>query len=113
MRRRAGLTVIEIMVTILVLSVGMLGLLGTSALAAQMLAMSSQHTVAATLAQARLEALQGVACSRVAAGSAVSRGMTETWTTQRTAAGLEVTITVTHPARQRTRTYTYNGVLPC
>jgi prepilin-type N-terminal cleavage/methylation domain-containing protein len=76
---RRGFTLLELMVTVLLLGVGLAGLVATSGAVSRMMGGSSRESVAATLAASRFETLRGVSCASITAGSATSRGITESW----------------------------------
>ncbi len=80
-----GFSVLEILVAIVVVTVGLLALAGSSASVTRMLGTARQTTRAAALAERRLEDLRRRArstdppCASLAPGSAVSDRMTERW----------------------------------
>ena len=87
-RRRQGFTVVEILVALVVLVVGVLALLGSSAMAVRMIGRGFDDTSASQVASARLEWLRQLAgstsprCAHAgfAGGSAVTGGIDEAWT---------------------------------
>ena len=78
MRRRSGFTVIEVIVAIMVLTVGVLGLAGAAAIVTRMMASAEVQSDAAAVAAARFERLRGSRCP-VASGSVSSAGINERW----------------------------------
>jgi prepilin-type N-terminal cleavage/methylation domain-containing protein len=82
-RRRAGsrrgFTLIELMVTVILLGVGLAGLVATSGAVSRMMGGSSRETIAATIAASRFETLRGSACASITSGSATTRGISESW----------------------------------
>lgn len=62
MRARAGFTIVEVVVAMIVVSVGVLGMLGTAALVTRMLARGRWVASASTIASSRLERLRPSAC---------------------------------------------------
>jgi hypothetical protein len=84
---RSGLTIAEAMVAVVVLSVGILVLVGSAALTTRMIGRGRLSTSAGQAAAARIERLRQVARSTVPActgaewksGSAVGAGLTEAW----------------------------------
>ena len=82
-RRRAmarrGFTLIELMVTVFLLGVGLAGLVATSGAVSRMMGGSSREATAATVAASRFETLRGAACASIVAGTATTRGVTESW----------------------------------
>ena len=76
---RAGFTLPELIVAILILTVGILGLAGTSAVITRQMGSGSRTTVAATIVQARLDSLSAIDCTLPTSGTNTSRGVTEHW----------------------------------
>ncbi|MEP7065330.1 MAG: prepilin-type N-terminal cleavage/methylation domain-containing protein [Gemmatimonadota bacterium] len=76
---RRGFTLIELMVTLLLLGVGLAGLVATSGAVSRMMGGSSREASAATIAASRFETLRGTACASVISGSATTRGVSESW----------------------------------
>lgn len=68
MRRQRGFTVVEVVVAILVLTVGLVGLVTTAALVTRMVARGQWGFVAAQFAARRLELLHLSGCASQAAG---------------------------------------------
>ena len=62
MRARAGFTIVEVVVALMVVSVGVLGMLGTAALVTRMLARGRWVASASQIAASRLERLRPAAC---------------------------------------------------
>jgi prepilin-type N-terminal cleavage/methylation domain-containing protein len=80
-RPRRGMSLVELIVGIIVLTVGMLGLAGVSTVVLRQMNGSANQTVATTLVQSRLEQFEGRPCASIVGGTATTRGVTETWTT--------------------------------
>ena len=74
---RRGLTIIELMAAVVILSIGVLGLAGTASVVSRMMGQGEQHTDAASAARARFERLRSTRCP-VTGGSAMSPQM-ERW----------------------------------
>ena len=79
-RSESGITLIEILVSLVVLSVGLLGVAATAIAVTRLTSGGTRRTLAAAAASSRLEGLRGVACARAASGRAVARGIEELWT---------------------------------
>ena len=81
-RDERGFTLVELMLSLMLFTVGILSLSATSAVVVRMMGGARQQTIAATMAQSRFERLRGLACSSPAltGGSATARGIAETWT---------------------------------
>jgi len=76
---RRGFTLIELMVTVFLLGVGLAGLVATSGAVSRMMGGSSREATAATVAASRFETLRGAACASIVAGTATTRGVSESW----------------------------------
>lgn len=84
---RQGLTVIEVLVAVMVLTVGVLALVGSSAQVSRMIGRGRHATLAAMLATGRIERLIAVASStrppctaaEWRSDSAVEAGVSESW----------------------------------
>ena len=71
MKREQGFTIVEVIIAIMVLTVGLLVLVNSSALVTRMIAQGQRSAVAATDAARILDSLRAVACTARNAGSAV------------------------------------------
>jgi prepilin-type N-terminal cleavage/methylation domain-containing protein len=71
MKREQGFTLVEVIIAIMVLTVGLLVLVNSSALVTRMIAQGQRSAVAATDAARILDSLRAVACTARNAGSAV------------------------------------------
>ena len=123
MSNRQGFTIVEILVAITVLSIGVLGLVGSSALVTRMISRGRYTTIAAQVAEQRIENLRRRAlstnppCTALAAGTttAMAQGLSETWTV---AAGPQANMrllsaSVTYNAARGPRTVTLNTIIRC
>lgn len=85
-RNREGFTILEVLVAVLVLTVGITALVGSAAIVTRMIGQGRRTTQAAQRAERRLEILRQTAlsatpqCTGLAGGTATSAGITETWT---------------------------------
>ena len=71
---RAGFTVVEIIVAIMVLSIGVLGLASTAAVVQRQMASGERQSAAAAIAQSRFDKLTSVNCQTLS-----TAGGTKTW----------------------------------
>jgi prepilin-type N-terminal cleavage/methylation domain-containing protein len=78
-RPRRGMSLVELIVGIVVLTIGMLGLAGVSTVVLRQMNGSANQTLATTLAQSRFEQFEGRSCASIVGGTATTRGVTETW----------------------------------
>ena len=75
MNGKRGFTIVEVLVAVVVLTVGLLGMVTTSALVTRMIARGQRTSVAATFAAQRLERLRITGCtSQVAGADTLKRG---------------------------------------
>lgn len=77
---RAGFTLVELIVAMLMLTIGLLGLAGVGAVVLKQMKGGTYQTIAASIAQSRFEQLEGDPCSSIVSGTATVRGMPEAWT---------------------------------
>lgn len=77
---RTGFTLVELIVAMLMLTIGLLGLAGVGAVVLKQMKGGTNQTIAASIAQSRFEQMEGDGCASVISGTATVRGMTETWT---------------------------------
>ena len=68
MKSERGFTIVEVIIAIIVLTVGLLGLVTTSALVTRMIARGQRSASAATFASKRLELLRVTGCRTQAGG---------------------------------------------
>ncbi len=85
-RNEQGFTILEVLVAVLVLAVGVIALVGSSALVTRMIGQGKRDTRAAAIAEQRLETLRQQAyattpaCTALVGGTtAQPGGITDTW----------------------------------
>ena len=116
-RDRRGFTLVELIVAIMILVVGLLALAGTSALITRQMGTGAKTTVAAAVAQARLDSLSSMDCTLLAVGGATTtgstsaRGVSERWVVTDGNDVKNVTDTVRIVGQ--TRPLIYQSVIPC
>lgn len=114
--RRAGFTIVEVVVAVMILSVGVLGLAGAAAIVTRMMGASEMQSDASTVAAARFEILRGTRCP-LTSGTASNAGISERWTVQALGnAGYrmyEVMDSVTYQNRNGQRGKSYRSVVQC
>ena len=98
--RRTGTTLVELLVAVVIITVGLLALAGAAAIVARDTAAGRREVALAWRARARLERLTSIPCRALAGGTAASEGVAEQWAIS---AGRNGTlhITVTVAARDR------------
>ena len=79
---RAGLTVVEVLAALVIVSVGLLGMAGTSALSLRTVASATRERRALRRIDLRLAALSATGCSRAVGGSTTDSrdSLRERWT---------------------------------
>jgi Tfp pilus assembly protein PilV len=110
----AGFTIVEVIIAIIVLTVGLLGLVTTAALVTRMIGQGQRSAVAATFASQRMEVLRTAACDpgrRNAGSETLLRGgavaATNNWTFTQLGGGntWRITLDVTYTTvKNRSRT---------
>jgi Tfp pilus assembly protein FimT len=120
MHHDAGFTVLEVLIAIVVLSMGVIALAGTAALVTRMISHGRTGTEAAALLESRLETLRAdafgttPACSGLVGGSALhAAGITESWWVGPASPVRELGVAVRHPAGSRFRTDTVITRISC
>jgi type II secretion system protein I len=120
---RRGFTIVELLFTLVILSAGLLALHGSSALTLRMVGGGWTRTLAASVAQQRLEQLRASACAGATSGSNETRGIREQWTLSphgsagaAATVGIELTVEylvrVPRGATSR-RSATFRALVPC
>ena len=120
-RRRQGFTVVEILVALVVLVVGVLALLGSSAMAVRMIGRGFDDTSASQVASARLEWLRQLAgstsprCAHAgfASGSAVTGGIAEAWTVAAAGVARPVTLALRYRVARGEAHDTVHAIMLC
>lgn len=119
--RSRGCTLVEVLVALVLLSLGILGVSMSAVLVSRMVGDGSRLTLAATIATGRLEQLRAMPCASATSGTAITRGVEERWSVAAMGAGLsalEVQLSVTYPLRTQsgaapTRTQRFRGAIHC
>ena len=111
---RPGFTLVELIVSMMILAVGVLGLAATAASVTRNMGGGVRNTIAANIASTRIEKLRGMRCNLIAGGADTARGIVSTWTAQQVTRGVLITETVSWRTPQgRTRVRVYNTTIPC
>ena len=111
---RAGFTLVELMVALMVFVVGVLAVTGSSAVVMTMVGGSQRRTIAAAVAESRVEQLRAQSCTAHASGYAQTRGVAETWSVVPVALADDVTVRVTFPSSGGNVTsQIYRTYIPC
>lgn len=111
--REHGFTLVELLVSVLVLSIGLLALTGASAVVARQIGGGARMALAASIAESRFERLRAQDCATLAAGASASRGIEERWTVSRVPGALDISDTVMLSLHRGRRVYVFEALLPC
>ncbi|MEO8199470.1 MAG: prepilin-type N-terminal cleavage/methylation domain-containing protein [Gemmatimonadota bacterium] len=115
-RSTTGSTLVELMISLTILSIGVLGLIGTAAAVTRLLGQGHWSTVAAMTAERRIEMLRAIAvdsatCASLSGGSQpMAGGLTEAWTVSPGPSTEIVMITVSGAG---SRVDSISATLPC
>jgi prepilin-type N-terminal cleavage/methylation domain-containing protein len=109
---RAGLTLIEIVVAILVFSVGALGLAAATAAVTRQMTMSLLRSRAAGIARSRDETAHATVCARVSGGDETQQGVNSAW---RVSPGVVLTLDqdLERPTPLGSQTDRFLSAIPC
>ncbi len=121
-RSRAGFTLVELMLALMIFAIAIMALVGTASSVVRMSTGSRQLTLAATVAQSRLERLRSYNCAAaaLAGGTATTRTITERWSVT-SMVGRDTTVTLRllvdsvsyRDERGTLRRQVYSTVRPC
>ena len=116
-RARRGVTLIELIVAMTILTIGLLAIVGVSASISRSLGDARNDNLAAVAAQSRFEALAGQSCSSFSLGTTVSsttRGISESYTVADGGNNTRLlTDVVSWHSRRATRSQTFTSLIPC
>jgi Tfp pilus assembly protein PilV len=107
------LTLVEILVALMVFSVGALAMVATSANVITLITASKNRAMAAAVAASRFERMRSQNCSAHTTDSTTSRGINESWQTVKLARADDVTVKVSFVANRRLQTRIYRSFITC
>ena len=112
---RKGFTLPELIVSMIIMSVGILALATGSAGVLRQIRAGNQAAIASMVATSRMEILRSKTCGALFNGTATTRGLAESWrVTRPTAKMATVAETVSYvPRAGRTSKIGVNVVIPC
>ena len=115
-RPRRGVTIVEVLIAMLVLTFGLLGMAGFSLTLTRQFKTSTRQETAALMVQSRLDSIASIRCETLApsgtqSGTLVRLGVTEKWSI---ADGNDIKIlTDTVTFSPRTVPLVYRSIIPC
>jgi prepilin-type N-terminal cleavage/methylation domain-containing protein len=111
---RAGFTLVEILVALVILSLGLLGMASSAAVVTRQVGGSTNQTVASQTIANRLESLRSLGCSKIVNDSATTRGVYEHWVPGARVNGVQFVVdTVKYSVAGAQRLQTYTITVPC
>jgi prepilin-type N-terminal cleavage/methylation domain-containing protein len=115
MTSERGFTIVEVLVAIMILSVGLMGLVTTAGLVTRMIGQGHRYTEASALANERIEILKAQRCPAVGSGSETRGSYVISWRVVEEAAGKGrgLNISVQSPTTRGNRTDTFATVHFC
>jgi type IV pilus assembly protein PilV len=112
--RRGGFTLVEVMVAMLIFTVGLLGLATTSAVVIKQMGDAGRMGIAASVAQARMEKLRVAPCNTaIASRTDTTRGIITTYSLTTQTRSSRIDVTVRYNTRNGSRTQSYRSTIPC
>ncbi len=109
-----GFSLVEVIVAILILTVGILGLAATAGQVQRMVGWGGRYGASAAVANAQLEQLRATPCVSLAASGTATKGIyTLSWTVASSGNLRTFTLTVTYPNGRYTRSDVYETQRSC
>lgn len=118
-KRRDGFTLVEVVVAIVILSVGVVAVAGTFGSSARMVGQGWRFTRAAAIASQRIETLRRQAnstsprCTALAGGTQTSGNITQTWTVTPNGSLRNISVIVRMPRARAASVDTVRTTLEC
>jgi Tfp pilus assembly protein PilV len=115
-RNRKGLSIIEVIIAMIVLTFGLLGMAGFSLTVTKQFKASSKQEIAALMVQSRIDSVASIRCEALApsgpqSGTVTMLGVTEKWSI---VDGNDIkTLTDSVTFSPRTRALEYRSIIPC
>lgn len=113
MRSRGGFTVVEVMVALVVVTVGLLALTATAGLITRMIGEGGRLTGVGAMAHERLERVRRPPCPSVGAGVAGRGKATIRWEVTPARGGRQAVIVIESPARVGQRLDSFTTIVAC
>jgi len=117
-RPRRGVTMIELVVALAIVSIGVFGLAGGATLVTRLMGGGTVQSRAALIANAHIEQFRAMSCTGVSSGADTVRSVISTWTATAvnnsgSRRATSITLTVQYPTTKGVRAQVYYTLLPC
>ena len=115
MNNERGFTIVEVIVAIMILSVGLLALASSAAVATRMISQGQRYSEASVMANERFEILRSLPCDSLKNGSATADQFTVAWRVTSVASGRarQADVAVMSPTGRGNRTDSFGTVILC
>lgn len=117
LNNRRGVTLVELIVATVIISIGLLAVVGTSAAIARSMGQAREDNLAAVYAESRVERVAGTGCTSMTLGTwttATTRGVRENYSVSNNGNNtLMLVDTLTWATNRSTRKLVYKTILPC
>jgi prepilin-type N-terminal cleavage/methylation domain-containing protein len=110
---KPGFTLPEVLLAVLLFSVGILGAASTATFIAGQIGDARRLVAAAHFASTELDSLRALPCAAVVPGSATTRGTSLTWSVSASPRARALTAVLTLTGWRGTRTRAIDVLLPC
>jgi prepilin-type N-terminal cleavage/methylation domain-containing protein len=109
----AGFTLVEVVVAILVLTVGALALAGSAAVTVRRMSEGARRSAAASVARVRAESSFATSCLALGGGSEELLGVRSVWSVAATAASTDISQQTTYSTFRGDHTDDFLTAAPC
>jgi len=110
---RAGVTLIEVVVAMVVLTTGLLALAGSAAVTIRRMAETSRGVSAASVGRSRAESSFALPCVALGSGSETVFGVRSEWSVTRSSAAADITQRITYSTRRGDHADDFMTAVPC
>lgn len=112
-KSRAGFTLVEVVVAILLLSVGGLALAGSAAVMARRMAETARSEAAVSVGRSRAEISFATPCGALAGGNERVLGVRSDWSVSASAGSTDISQRITYPTRRGDHFDDFLTAAPC